>query len=280
MNRVLYEAELSASDRSLVFKAVEGGLAYLKENFHEGADAIDISTGIHRKAYTILKDKDPYREKKAESNAIASAMMPSVRARIAKAPKKEQFRLAVLASIIGNTFDFGVQGHDVREGDFDALFDELFRHGIDVDDTDKIQKLAKGGDVVYLTDNCGEIYFDELVLEQLKGMNARVTLVVRGDYILTDATMDDVHAMGLDKKVDRVLTTGSNAVGISVKEAPEETLDAMRNASVIIAKGMANYESLSEENFKPIAYLLRAKCEPVANSIGVKKGMSVARLII
>ncbi len=71
MNRVLYEAELSSNDRSLVFKAVEGGLDYLKENFHEGANAIDISTGIHRKAYTILKDNDPYREKKAESNAIA-----------------------------------------------------------------------------------------------------------------------------------------------------------------------------------------------------------------
>ncbi len=280
MNRVLYEAELSADDRSLLFKAVEGGLEYLKENFHEGSNAIDISTGIHRKAYSILKDKDPYREKKAESNSIASAMMPAVRARMAKAPEKEQFRLAVLASIIGNTFDFGVQGHDVREGDFGALFDELFKHGLDVDDTDKIEKLAKGGDVVYITDNCGEIYFDELVLEQLKGMNARITLVVRGDYILTDATMDDVHAMGLDKKVDRVLTTGSNAVGVSVKEAPAETLDAMRNASVIIAKGMANYESLSEENYKPIAYLLRAKCEPVANSLGVKKGMNVASLVI
>ena len=278
MNRVLYEAELSAGDRSLVFKAVEGGLEYLKENFHEGANAIDISTGIHRKAYTILKDKDPYREKKAESNAIASAMMPAVRARIEKAPEKEKFRLAVLASIIGNTFDFGVQGHDVREGDFGALFNELFKHGLDVDDTDKIEQLAKGGDVVYLTDNCGEIYFDELVLEQLKSMNARVTLVVRGEYILTDATMDDVHAMDLDKKVDCVLTTGSNAVGVSVKEAPPETLDAMRHASVIIAKGMANYESLSEENYKPIAYLLRAKCEPVANSLGVKKGMNVARL--
>jgi len=203
-----------------------------------------------------------------------------VRARIAKAPEKEKFRLAVLASIIGNTFDFGVQGHDVREGDFGALFDELFKHGIDVDDTDQIQKLAKGRDVVYLTDNCGEIYFDELVLELLQEMNARVTLVVRGDYILTEATMDDVRAMGLDKKVGRVMTTGSNAVGINLKEAPAETLDAMRNASVIIAKGMANYESLSEENFKPIAYLLRAKCETVAGALGVKKGMNVAKLVI
>jgi uncharacterized protein with ATP-grasp and redox domains len=280
MNRVLYEAELSTNDRALVFKAIQGGLDCLKENFREGADAIDISTGIHRKAYSILNDKDPYREKKAQSNAIASGIMPKVRAHIAKAQAKDRFRLAVLASIIGNTFDFGVQGHDVATDNFGAFFDEMFMHGLDVDDTEKIGALAKNGNVVYITDNCGEIYFDELVLELLKEMGSRVTLVVRGEYILTDATMDDVHSMGLDKKVYRVLTTGSNAVGVNVKEAPAETLEAMRNASVIIAKGMANYESLSEEGFAPIAYLLRAKCDPVSRSLGVRKGMNVARLVV
>ncbi len=280
LNRVLYEAELSTSDKAVAFKAVQGGLEYLKENFHEGADAINISTGIHRKAYSILNDRDPYREKKAQSNAIAASIMPKVRARIARAPEKDRFRDAVLASIIGNTFDFGVQGHDVATDNFEAFFEQMFSHGLDVDDTEKIKALAKDADVVYITDNCGEIYFDELVLELLKKMGSRVTLVVRGEYILTDATMDDVRSMGLDKKVDRVLTTGSNAVGVNVKEAPKETLEAMRKASVIIAKGMANYESLSEEGFAPIAYLLRAKCEPVARSLGVKKGMNVARLVV
>lgn len=280
LNRVLYEAELSTKDKALVFKAIKGGLEYLNEHFHDGADAINVSTGIHRKAYSILGDPDPYREKKIQSNAIASAMMPTARAHIARAPAEERFRLAVLASIIGNTFDFGVQGHDVETDDFGAFFDEIFKHGLDVDDTDKIKKLAMGGSVVYLTDNCGEIYFDELVIEQLKAIGSTVTLVVRGDYILTDATMEDVVRMGLDRKVDRVLTTGSNAVGVNMAEVPAETLEAMRKASVVIAKGMANYESLSEENFRPIAYLLRAKCEPVSRSLGVKKGMNVARLVV
>ncbi len=279
LNRSLYEAELSTKDKSLVFKAVMGGVEYLEGHFHEGARATDISTGIHRKVYSILGDDDPYREIKAQSNAIAAKMMPSVRKAMAGAPRGDRFRLAVLASIVGNNFDFGLQEHQVEVGDFEALFEEEMERGLQVDDTDDILRLARGGRVAYLTDNCGEIYFDEVVLEMLKGAGAHVTLVVRGGNIVTDATMEDVVRMGLDRKVDRVLTTGSNAIGVCLKELPPDTTEAMGKADVIVSKGMANYESLSDEGFRPIAYLLRAKCGPVARSLGVEKGWNVARLV-
>ncbi len=84
LNRVLYEAGLSTKDKALIFKAVQGGLDYLNENFHEGASGTDISTGIHRKVYGVLQDDDPYREIKAQSNAIAAKMMPAVRKHIVK----------------------------------------------------------------------------------------------------------------------------------------------------------------------------------------------------
>jgi uncharacterized protein with ATP-grasp and redox domains len=64
-----------------------------------------------------------------------------------------------------------------------------------------------------------------------------------------------------------------------MKELPAETMRATKEADVIVSKGMANYESLSDEGFRPIAYLMRAKCEPVARSIGVKKGWNVAKLV-
>ncbi|HEY3272443.1 MAG TPA: DUF89 domain-containing protein [Methanocella sp.] len=278
LNRVLYEAELSTDDKELRFKAVQGGLEYLREHYKPGCDAIEISTGIHRKAYAILGDKDPYREAKELSNRLAAASIPHVREVIAKAPAAERFRLAVLLSIAGNTFDFGVQGHDVETDDFGGFLDKMLRQGLDIDDTDRIANLARDGDVLYLVDNCGEIYFDELLIEQLQSLGAKVTLVVRGEYILTDVTMEDVKRMGLDKKVSRVLTTGSNAVGVSLREAPGELLEALKSSDLIISKGMANYESLSDAGFKPMAYLLRAKCEPVAASIGAKKGMNVALL--
>lgn len=280
LNRSLYEAQLSTNDKSLIFKAVQGGVEYLKEHFCEGVKATDISTGIHRKVYSILGDDDPYRAIKKQSNALAAKMVPAVRKTIAGASPEGRFKLAVLASIIGNNFDFGLQEHPMEIDDFEALFEEEMGRGLDVDDTGAIMKLAKNGKVVYLTDNCGEIYFDELVLEMLKDAGARVTLVVRGGNIVTDATMEDVERMGLDQKVDEALTTGSNAIGVCLEELPPETMEAMRKADVIISKGMANYESLSDEGFRPIAYLLRAKCEPVARSLGVEKGWNVAKLII
>jgi uncharacterized protein with ATP-grasp and redox domains len=278
LNRSLYEAELSTNDKSLVFEAIKGGLEYLEEHFCEGVRATDISTGIHRRVYSILGDDDPYREMKAQCNAIAAGMMPAVREAIEDAPPEDRFRLAVLASIVGNNFDFGLQEHQVEVEDFEGLFKEEMGRGLNVDDTDAILGLAGGGKVVYLTDNCGEIYFDEIVLELLKEAGAHVTLVVRGGNIVTDATMEDVRRMGLDRKVDRVLTTGSNAIGVCLKELPPGTREAMENSDVIISKGMANYESLSDEGFRPIAYLLRAKCGPVARSLGVEKGWNVARL--
>jgi uncharacterized protein with ATP-grasp and redox domains len=278
LNRVLYEAELSTDNEELRFKAVGAGLEYLRDHHRPGSDAIEISTGIHRKAYAILGDKDPYRKAKDLSNRLAAASIPHVREIIAKTPAAERFRLAVLLSIAGNTFDFGVQGHDVETGDFGAFLDKMIRQGLDIDDTDRIAVLARNADVLYLADNCGEIYFDELLIEQLQSIGAKVTLVVRGEYILTDVTMEDVKRMGLDKKVGRVLTTGSNAVGVSLQEAPQELLTVLRSSDLIISKGMANYESLSDAGFRPMAYLLRAKCEPVAASIGAKKGMNVAML--
>jgi uncharacterized protein with ATP-grasp and redox domains len=91
--------------------------------------------------------------------------------------------------------------------------------------------------------------------------------------------MEDVKRMGLDQKVDRVLTTGSNAVGVSLEEAPAELIKALKSSSLIISKGMANFESLGDKGFKPMAYLLRAKCDPVAAAIGAKKGHNVAKLV-
>jgi len=48
----------------------------------------------------------------------------------------------------------------------------------------------------------------------------------------------------------------------------------------VIAKGMGNYESLTElKNLGVyVLFLLKAKCNPVARSIGVERGSNVALL--
>ncbi|MBU4076434.1 MAG: DUF89 family protein [Euryarchaeota archaeon] len=273
LSRVQFEAELSTKDVTLQKKAVLAGIEVLRKYLVDGAPATHLSTKIHREAYRVLGDIDPYIEKKRQSNEIALKLLPFVREFMSE---KDSFRRAVLVSIIGNSFDFGVLGFDADEATGKETIIKQLKHGLDVDDSDIMRSMLK--DVVYLADNCGEIIFDTLLFEEIKKLGGRITLVVRGAPILNDVTMKEVKELGIDKMVDRVLTTGSNAIGVCLKEAPPELVEAMRSASLIISKGMANYETMSEYDFKPIAYLLKTKCESVAEAMGLQKNMSVARV--
>ncbi|MDP3103641.1 MAG: ARMT1-like domain-containing protein [Candidatus Methanoperedens sp.] len=273
LSRVQFEAELSTKDVTLQKKAVLAGIEVLRKYLVDGAPATHLSTKIHREAYRVLGDIDPYSEKKRQSNEIALKLLPFVREFVSE---KDSFRRAVLVSIIGNSFDFGVLGFDADEATGKETIIKQLKQGLDVDDSDIMRSMLK--DVVYLADNCGEIIFDTLLFEEIKKLGGRITLVVRGAPILNDVTMKEVKELGIDKMVDRVLTTGSNAIGVCLKEAPPELVEAMRSASLIISKGMANYETMSEYEFKPIAYLLKTKCESVAEAMGLQKNMSVARV--
>ncbi|WP_406671379.1 DUF89 domain-containing protein [Methanolobus sp. ZRKC4] len=278
LSRVHMEAELSTDDVDLMHEAILGGIEVLNSLYQPGMPAGELSTPIHRKTYEILNDNDPYLKMKELSSQTALRFMPVIRSHVFDGDEDDvaTFKRAVLASVIGNYFDYGVMGLEVPIDVFDETFREHFRRGLDIDDTDKM--LDKLSNVVYLADNCGEILIDTFVFEMIRKMGGKITLVVRGAPILNDVTMDEVKQFGIDKKVDQVLTTGSNAIGVCFDEAPKELKDALDNASLIISKGMANYETLSEENYKPIAYLLKVKCDPVGEDIGAPKGCSVARL--
>jgi uncharacterized protein with ATP-grasp and redox domains len=240
----------------------------------EGPIAL-LSTEVHRAVYRVLGDDDPYRHVKRLANETAVKLLPTVQSLIQTS--SDPFRSAVIAAIIGNTFDFGVLGFEVATDDFEKEVATIYRHGLDIDDTDAMKPLLN--DVVYVADNVGEIVYDGLLIEQMRKLGARVTLVVRGGYILTDATIEDVWEFGLDKVADEVITTGSNAIGIKLDEIPAELRAILPRASLIIAKGMANYEMLSEYSFKPVAYLMRVKCAPVAESVGARVGDFIAKLV-
>lgn len=273
LSRVQFEAELSTKDVALQKKAMLAGIEVLREYLVDGKPATYLSTKIHRVAYRVLGDSDPYREKKKQSNETAKKILPLA---LDFVSEDDSFRRAVLVSIVGNSFDFGVLGFDADREIVEETILKQFQHGLDVDDSERMKSMLSN--VVYLADNCGEIIFDTLLFEEIRRLGGRITLAVRGAPILNDVTMKEVLELGIDKKVDRVLTTGSNAIGICLQEAPQELVEALEHATLIISKGMANYETMSEYSFKPIAYLLKTKCESVAEAMGLGKNMNVARV--
>jgi uncharacterized protein with ATP-grasp and redox domains len=64
-----------------------------------------------------------------------------------------------------------------------------------------------------------------------------------------------------------------------MENIPDNLRKAISRCTIIIAKGMANFESLSEmSNLPPVAYLMAAKCKPVADEVGVPVGSKIAML--
>ncbi len=134
--------------------------------------------------------------------------------------------------------------------------------------------------MLYLTDNAGEIAFDRLVVDELKDFGCRVTVAVKGGPSLNDALMEDAETVGMAETADGVITTGTDAVGISLSESSEEFVEAYEGADVILAKGMANWETLTEYRAPcPTLFLLRTKCEPVAEAVGAPLRRNIAKLV-
>ena len=275
LNRAYMESRFVTDDEELIFKAVGVALKVLAERYFTRGINAHIATEMHRKVYEVLGVEDPYKEVKERANRVAMENLPIVKAFVENQP--DTFRASAIASIIANTFDYGVMGHEVEDEDFLTFFIREFKKGLKIDDLDEIRELCKGK-VCYLTDNCGEIVVDTLFMKEIKKICERLTVVVRGRPIISDATLEDALSIGVDKIADEILTNGKGAIGIIEEELPPETLERLENADVIVAKGMANYESLSDSRFKPIAFLLKAKCKPIAMDLGVEVGDMVAML--
>ena len=279
LKRLLFEAELSTKDSERQTKALRIARALLSHLYDPNVCSATIATQLHHAVYEALGDKDPYKVLKQQSNLIASSLVPKVESLIKKSP--DPLRTSMVCSIIGNIMDFGIDGSSAHPGMLQEVFDTLYKEGVGHDDYDRLKKLIKKAQyVVVFTDNCGEIVFDKILCRELKVYNPGlyVSVVVKGEPILSDATLQDAQEIGLPEVVDRVLTTGCFAIGVDFTRLPGEVREALEKADLIIAKGMANYESFSETMYKPIAYLLRTKCSAIARSLGLPRDISVIQL--
>ncbi|MBI5001245.1 MAG: DUF89 family protein [Euryarchaeota archaeon] len=275
LNRVLYETRLVNPE--LEGEVIEACLKKMCELWAPNETSTEIAVKVHRLAYDMLGTDDPYAMVKAVSNRVAIDLLPRARAKAVRS--KDRLREAALAAIIGNVLDFGIRSAVDEPEQLRGKFDALWAEGLHRDDTKKMAKyLRNGARIVYLADNCGEIIFDTILLDELRRRGAHVTLVVRGKKILTDATMEDVKALGIGKHADAIATTESFAVGLPTKPMPRKLRKLLEGADLIICKGMGNYEALSEQGFRPIIYLMRTKCRPVAESVGEPLDKNVAKM--
>lgn len=176
----------------------------------------------------------------------------------------DPIRRAIQFAMTGNYIDYGVIA-DVSEEKLMELMEESA--GIAI--PDRIlqsfrEEMASARSLLYITDNCGEIVMDKILIRLLREMypDLEITVLVRGFDIQNDATREDAEDVGL---TDLVPVTG-NGVKVpgtpldgSLRVAPE-TEALIRAADVRISKGQGNFETLCGTGLNTF-YMFLCKCD-------------------
>ena len=276
MKRVLFQSRLVGNGRE--FEAVKSTADVFSAMMDPGMRSVEIATEVHRRAYEAVGSEDPYYDLKVRADEVAEPFMTALDDAVKASD--DPLRAAVMAAVVGNIMDFGAGTAISDPDEFMGVFDGMMVQGLGHDDIDAMRAvLDKVPGVVYIFDNCGESQLDKVLIRQLRRMGKRVVGVVRGAPILNDVTMQDAERIGLDREMDRIVTTGKFYIGVDWNDVPDDMAEEISRCGFILAKGMANYEASSDFDLPvPIAHILRTKCVPVARSLGVGTELNVLKV--
>ena len=167
---------------------------------------------------------------------------------------------AVQYAMMGNFIDFAALDK-VEESKLMELIDRAPDIIVDEDTLEQLrEQSAKAHTLSLITDNCGEIVMDKILLRQLKRLNPHlaITVIVRGEPVANDATMEDAQQVGLTE-LGRCMGNGTATDGTVLRILSREAREAIVKADMVIAKGQANYETLYGCGCN-VFYIFMCKC--------------------
>jgi damage-control phosphatase, subfamily I len=260
-------AELASDDASLARQTIEQAMRVLEGEFSYAQLSIAVATRIHEVVRKVTRNPDPYRLMKEEEMALARDLYTELSSR-----NRDSFQGYIKLATAANAIDFFRSPASIRKD-----MREPVRFVID--DSEQFEaKLRRAGNVLYLADNAGELYFDLPLVKWMKRFS-RVVYAVKPSPVQNDLTLEDVRASGLEGEFGQVMSTGVASPGVIFSLASVQFKREFESADLILAKGMGHYEALSELPAEgKIFYCLKAKCRPVADSLGVPLNSYVAAL--
>jgi uncharacterized protein with ATP-grasp and redox domains len=262
-NYVLRTAKHVSEDDWLQRKVLLETMDVLRNTSYDRTPS-EICHDVLKTAHRMLGVTDPYKDLKKELNKLAAPV--AARAEKIIQESEDPLHASLLFAAAANTLDVGVLTHMSPE----KILDMAQNSSFDIDNYEQLKDDIEGAkSVFYILDNAGELAFDKLVIQQL--LDKDVTCVVRRTPVLNDATAEDAQEISLSKLCS-VIDPGADLLGLPLDLCSSEFKEAFGNADVIIAKGMANFETLENASPKSVYFLLVAKCQVVAGMLGAKVG--------
>ena len=224
----------------------------------EGASSPTVAPGTNALFQRIFgTEEDRFREEKQRSNAFVLARLDTIRRRTEEAPDPVYAGLQM--AVLGNYIDFSALQGEVSFEKLDKMLDEALEMDLDRQVYAHLcAQLETAKELLYLTDNAGEIGFDRIFAEMLHKAypHVKITFCVRGGPAQNDATRVDAAAVGIPFAV---IDNGNTVPGTELPLLGEEAKAAMNRADLIISKGQGNAETLLGCGYN-IFYAFLIKC--------------------
>lgn len=217
---------------------------------------------------------DPYADVKATFERLTTSLAPRIRTAVDTAD--DPAPLAIRFAVAGNLIDVGTPLGFTEER-VAELLDSVPSLAFARDDSASlIERAATAKTIAFLADNCGESALDRILIETLGRLNpsARMVYVVRNHVILNDLTMDEALAANMDEVAD-LMTNGDADYGAGTLldgSLSPEFLHLVETADLVVSKGQGNFETLYGRLHDRLYFLFMAKCEHIADVLGVPMG--------
>jgi len=208
---------------------------------------------------------DRFREEKEASNRFVMERLETIREKVFSAA--DPVLAGLQFAILGNYLDFAALQGQVSFEKLDAMLDAALEMQLDAQVVaDFRRELETGKKLIYLTDNAGEIGFDRVFAEAIGAEypHLQITFCVRGDIAQNDATLEDAAAVGIPFPV---IGNGNRVPGTQLDMLGAEAKAALEEADVILAKGMANCETMLGCGYN-VYYAFLVKCQRFVSRFG------------
>jgi len=259
----LMESTLNKADLDDLKKQV------ILDKFNEDYGKVDMTLPpartaglIYQKLLQETAQEDLFKAHKKSSIQEALKLYPQLK-NLAEGAS-DSLEMAIRISALGNILDVSNPNNYNLEDEIIRLMDvqivggslELFRN-----------KLSSADSLLILADNAGEAVFDKVLIETI---DVPTVYAVKSKPAFDDALLADARQAGIDQ-VAQIIETGTPYPGTYMPSCTPEFQDIFTKAPLVLAKGQANFETLSDAS-RDLFFLLKVKCEVVSEEINFPIG--------
>ena len=270
----LEAARMTTDDKKVHEQVLKEVMKHLQSISFENSPP-ELSREVHAIIRRLTGSEDPYKEAKEESNKIGQKLYGGLKGHVETSD--DSLLMATKLAIVGNVIDFGT----MNRFNVDEMVNQALKEDFDDSSYSRFKEvLQKSKTILYIADNSGEIFFDKLLLEELKKLGKEITCVVKANPIINDVLFEDAKFAGIDKLANIIAGDDGQDVstpGAVLHYASDTFLNLFKKSDMVISKGQGNYEGLSDVS-REIFFMLVVKCHLVARDIKTEVGKLVLKV--